>query len=134
MLRRLRRPHVIRMEITLHGWLSTLSAHGRASIKRASSLGLTLAVLVASFGAPTVSHADDAQQADARMFAQTNYRVDRDSFWNYFQARGGVTTFGYPVSRDFQFMGCTVQFFQRLVMQQCANQGVGTLNLLDDGL
>jgi polysaccharide biosynthesis protein PslG len=123
------------MEIILHGWLSTLSAHGRASLKRASSLGLTLAVLAASFGTPTVSRADDtAQQLDRRMFSQTGYRVDRDSFWDYFQARGGVTTFGYPVSRDFPFEGCTSQFFQRLVMQQCANQGVGTLNLLDDGL
>src|SRR6202011_2619662 len=35
---------------------------------------------------------------------------------------------------DFQFEGCTSQFFQRLVMQQCGTQGVGTLNLLDDGL
>ena len=45
-----------------------------------------------------------------------------------------MTTFGYPVSRDFQFEGCTSQFFQRLIMQQCGTQGVGTLNLLDDGL
>src|SRR5262249_3674166 len=31
--------------------------------------------------------------------------------------------------------GCTTQFFQRLVMQQCGTQsGVGTLNLLDEGL
>ena len=45
-----------------------------------------------------------------------------------------MATFGYPASRDFQFMGCTSQFFQRLVMQQCGTQGVGTLNLLDDGL
>ena len=68
------------------------------------------------------------------MFAQTGYRIDRDAFCDYFSHRGGVTTFGYPVSRDFQFEGCTVQFFQRLVMQQCGSQGVGTLNLLDEGL
>ncbi|HEY3057838.1 MAG TPA: hypothetical protein VGL99_02590 [Chloroflexota bacterium] len=94
-----------------------------------------MVVLVASVGTPTVSHADDAAQTvDTRTFAQTGYRIDRDSFWDYFQARGGVATFGYPVSRDFQFMGCTSQFFQRLVMQQCGTQGVGTLNLLDEGL
>ena len=58
------------------------------------------------------------------MFAQTGFRIDRDSFWDYFQPRGGVTTFGYPVSRDFPFMGCTSQFFQRLIMQQCGTQGV----------
>ena len=74
------------------------------------------------------------QQSDPRLFAQTGYRIDRDSFWDYFTSRGGVTTFGYPASRDFQFLGCTSQFFQRVVMQQCGAQGVGTLNLLDDGL
>ncbi len=118
----------------LHGWLSTLSARAGATVRRLASIGLTMGVLAASTVSPTVSHAEDAEQADARMFSQTNYRVDRDSFWDYFQARGGVSTFGYPVSRDFQFMGCTSQFFQRLVMQQCGTQGVGTLNLLDDGL
>src|SRR5438876_10951989 len=109
MLRQLRRPLVIRLETSLlHGWLSTLSARGRASIRRLSSVGLTLAVLTASIGAPTVSRAEDAaQSADPRIFAQTGYRIDRDSFWEYFQARGAVSTFGYPVSRDFQFMGCT---------------------------
>ena len=90
---------------------------------------------LASLVAPSVSRADDAaQQADPRLFAQTGYRIDRDSFWDYFTSRGGVATFGYPASRDFQFLGCTSQFFQRLVMQQCGTQGVGTLNLLDDGL
>ena len=120
----------------LHGWLTALSVRGGASIRRLSSVGLTLAFLAASVGSPAVSRAEDAEEqlADARMFSQTNYRIDRDSFWQYFQARGGVSTFGYPVSRDFQFLGCTSQFFQRLVMQQCGTQGVGTLNLLDDGL
>jgi hypothetical protein len=77
---------------------------------------------------------DQSVAADPRMFSQTGYRVDRDAFWDYFTRRGGVTTFGYPVSRDFLFEGCTVQFFQRIVMQQCASNGVSTLNLLDDGL
>src|SRR5205823_4634644 len=52
----------------------------------------------------------------------------------FFQKRGGLRTFGYPVSRDFLLFGCTTQLFQRLAMQQCDNQGVGTLNLLDEGL
>jgi polysaccharide biosynthesis protein PslG len=96
---------------------------------------MALLLAVTSLLAPSVSRADDAeQQADPRLFAQTGYRIDRDSFWDYFSSRGGVTTFGYPASRDFRFLGCTSQFFQRVVMQQCDAQGVGTLNLLDDGL
>jgi polysaccharide biosynthesis protein PslG len=96
----------------------------------------TICVVIASLLAPAAVHAQslDESVADPRAFTQTGYRIDRDTFWDYFSHRGGVTTFGYPVSRDFLFEGCTVQFFQRIVMQQCANAGVSTLNLLDDGL
>lgn len=41
---------------------------------------------------------------DNRNFPQTGYRIDNDLIWNYFQARGGVNTFGYPVSRTFPFL------------------------------
>lgn len=33
-----------------------------------------------------------------------------------------------PRMYDLQFEGCTSQFFQRLVMQQCGTQAVGTMN------
>jgi hypothetical protein len=42
---------------------------------------------------------------DSRYFAQTGFRVDDDTLWNYFTVRGGVNTFGYPTSREFQFQG-----------------------------
>lgn len=70
---------------------------------------------------------------DPRFFSETRFRIDRDAFWDFFQRRGGVRTFGFPVSRDFTFFGCQTQFFQRLAMQQCGDAGVGTLNVLDDG-
>ena len=50
-----------------------------------------------------------------RAFSQTGYRIDRAVFWDYFLRRGSAITFGYPVSRDFLFEGCTTQFFQRMV-------------------
>jgi hypothetical protein len=75
-----------------------------------------------------------AASQDPRFFEQTHFRVDRDAFWDFFQKRGGVRTFGYPVSREFTFFGCQTQLFQRLAMQQCGDQGVGTLNVLEDGL
>jgi hypothetical protein len=71
---------------------------------------------------------------DPRFFAETQYRIDRDAFWDFFQKRGGVRTFGFPVSRDFTFFGCRTQLFQRIAMQQCGDAGVGTLNVLDAGL
>jgi hypothetical protein len=85
---------------------------------------------------PAASATGQAQAAtqDARFFGETGFRIDRDAFWDFFQKRGGVRTFGFPVSRDFVFGGCTTQLFQREAMQQCGSDGVGTLNVLEAGL
>jgi N-acetylmuramoyl-L-alanine amidase len=75
-----------------------------------------------------------AQQADARMFPQTGYRIADNDFWTYFQRRGGVRTFGYPVSNPFTLQGFKVQIFQRAVLQMQPNGTVGMANVLDDGM
>jgi hypothetical protein len=72
--------------------------------------------------------------SDPRFFSQTGYRIDTDAFWNFFQQRGNVRTFGYPVSRTFMLDGFQVQIFQREVMQLQPDGSVQTLNLLDPGL
>ena len=79
--------------------------------------------------APPVPH-------DERYFGETGFRVEDDAIWAYFNARGGLDTFGYPVSRAFTLLGCPVQVFQRQVGQACAsrNAGVTLLNLLDPDL
>ena len=69
-----------------------------------------------------------------RVFPQTGFRIDEDSFWDYFRKRGGVDTFGYPVSQTSSLLGTRVQMFQRLIMQLRPDGRVGTLNLLDAGL
>jgi len=71
---------------------------------------------------------------DARYFAQTGFRVDNDTFWDYYNARGGLATFGYPTSRTFQFLGFTTQFFQRRIMQLGPDGHARLLNLFDQGL
>jgi hypothetical protein len=73
--------------------------------------------------APAVTH-------DAQYYQQTGYRVD-DQVVNYFQTRGAVDTFGYPISRLFTFLGCPVQMFQRLIIQVCPGQGTAVINMLD---
>src|SRR5438045_769742 len=55
--------------------------------------------------------------ADPRYFEQTEFRIADDRFWEFFNARGGVPTFGYPISRKFTLLGTTVQMFQRRIMQ-----------------
>jgi beta propeller repeat protein len=68
---------------------------------------------------------------DARYFPATGYRVDNDTIWNYFNARGGIRNFGYPVSRTVTFMGFTTQFFQRQVVQITQQGAPQLVNLLD---
>jgi hypothetical protein len=83
---------------------------------------------------PSVSPTPSTSGNDPRAFPQTGFRIEQDAFWDYFQRRGGVNTFGYPVSRTFTLLGTRVQMFQRLVLQLQPDGSVGTLNLLDAGL
>jgi hypothetical protein len=94
---------------------------------------LSAAVLVLTLLAPSAPTAS-AQTTDPRFFSQTNFRIDNDAFWSFFNARGGVRTFGYPVSRVFRLDGFPVQIYQRIVMQLWPDGSVHTLNLLDEGL
>jgi hypothetical protein len=73
--------------------------------------------------APAVAH-------DAQYYSQTQFRVD-DQAVAFFQSKGQVDTFGYPVSRLFTFLGCPVQMFQRLIIQLCPGAGPALINLLD---
>jgi hypothetical protein len=95
----------------------------------------TLVLLLANLG-PVFAASDSAPLAasDPRFFSQTNFRIDNDKFWDYFQKRGGINNFGYPVSRTFTFLGATVQFFQRRIVEINPVGSVGQLNLLDAGL
>jgi len=88
----------------------------------------------ASAPTPSVSPTPSTSANDPRAFPQTGFRIDQDAFWDFFQKRGGVNTFGYPVSGTFTLLGTRIQMFQRLVMQQRPDGSVGTLNLLDAGL
>ena len=91
---------------------------------------LFLLVSLASGGTPQ-AHADQTAQ---QYFAQTGFSVDNSAIWDYFSHRGGVATFGYPVSETFNFEGFTVQFFQRRIIQLDQNGSPRLLNDLDPGL
>ncbi|HEX5417981.1 MAG TPA: hypothetical protein VFZ25_20170 [Chloroflexota bacterium] len=56
------------------------------------------------------------------------------AFLDYFQHRGGVDTFGYPISRPFPLLGSQVQLFQRRALELRPDGTVGQLNLLDPGM
>ena len=88
---------------------------------------ISILVLVAN---SIVLYAKPRFQQDERYFSQTGYRVDDDVIWDYFQSRGGVSTFGYPVSETFTFREVPVQIFQRHVLEMVGSQA-RPLNLLD---
>ncbi|HEV7664423.1 MAG TPA: N-acetylmuramoyl-L-alanine amidase [Chloroflexota bacterium] len=71
---------------------------------------------------------------DDRFFQQTGYRIGEDAFWDYFRVRGGIRSFGYPVSNVFTLFGMKVQIFQRQILQLRPDGGVQTMNILDEGL
>src|SRR6478609_9181489 len=77
-------------EDQLSSWLGTSFTR---IFSRATALILAGLLLAASLVVPAASVAQtdtSVAQADARMFAQTGYRIDRDAFYDYFIHRGGV--------------------------------------------
>ena len=73
-------------------------------------------------------------QSQLPFFPETGFRLANPQFADFFTKRGGLRTFGYPVSREFLFLGTRVQFFQRQIMQIRPDGNVGTLNILDEDL
>lgn len=71
-----------------------------------------------------------ATSGDPSTFPETGYRVRNSAFLSYFLRRGGVPTFGYPVSNDFTLLGRRVQVFQRHVLVFQVDGTVSTLPLL----
>jgi len=110
---------------------ATVTPAASATPTATAPAGATVTATVAPAGAPPTP---PAGVRDQRFFIQTSFRIDNDAFWDYFNARGGVSTFGFPISRTFTFLGCTTQFFQRQLMQQCPGTGVRLMNLLDPDL
>jgi hypothetical protein len=71
------------------------------------------------------------QGIDPGFFPATGYRISSPAVLNYFQHRGAVRTFGYPVSNEFPLLGRRVQIFQRQVLEIAPDGSVAPSNLLD---
>lgn len=67
-------------------------------------------------------------------FPETGFAVEDPRIIEYFNRRGQVPTFGFPISRLVVFQGIPTQFFQRIVIQVWPDGLVRPLNLLDPGL
>ena len=71
---------------------------------------------------------------DPAFFSATGYRIGSPAMLDYFQHRGGVRTFGYPVSSEFPLKGRRVQIFQRQMLEIRPDGSVGPVNILDPGV
>ncbi len=60
-----------------------------------------------------IARVPGALERHSRYFSQTGHAVRRD-FLDYFDARGGLDLFGFPVSEPFSDHGVLVQDFQRI--------------------
>lgn len=105
------------------------------ALRRLGAAALVASALaLALLGTLTPAAAQPAPPSNPRFFQETGFTVSNDAFWNYFQRRGGLRTFGYPTSRDLTLEGFRMQFFQRQVMQLRGDGSVALVNLLDSSV
>ena len=60
--------------------------------------------------------AQDAALADSHCFPETGQYVG-GAFWEYWNTRGGLPIFGYPLTNERSEDGLTVQYFERAVFE-----------------
>ncbi len=98
------------------------------------SLGGALCIslfLGAVLGQASLATAQQAgPSADPGFFPATGYRISSPAILDYFQHRGGVRTFGYPVSNEFPLLGQRAQLFQRAMLQVGADGSVTPADIL----
>ena len=101
---------------------------------RSWSLSGALAISLLVGGVLGQSSLATAQQAvpssDPGFFPATGYRISSPAVLDYFQHRGGVRTFGYPVSNEFPLLGNRVQVFQRALLELDSDGNVTPANIL----
>src|SRR5579859_2676771 len=97
------------------------------------SVALGVALLLAGIlGHSSLATAQPASPGlDPGFFPATGYRIASPEVLAYFQHRGGVRTFGYPVSNEFPLLGKRVQLFQRQLLELDADGSVSTATILD---
>jgi len=84
-----------------------LEWHADTSQVQISLLGSILTQGRTFAPSPTVTNA-----SDVRFFPQTSHTIGH-GFLTYFDSRGGVDQFGYPISEELNENGFQVQYFQR---------------------
>ncbi|MDO8691469.1 MAG: cupredoxin domain-containing protein [Dehalococcoidia bacterium] len=121
---------------TIHqalGMVGTVIVQAAAQPTATSTPAAPTPTATAAAATPTptaIPTPDQACPSAAPFFPETGYCIDNPQIAHYFQARGGVDTFGLPASRTFKLLGFTAQVFQRHILRVHPD-GVKPMNLLD---
>ena len=99
---------------------------GRRPLRPTYLAGLAVAALVLLVAAGSAA----ADSDDALFYSETGFGVWNPEIRAYFESRGGVETFGYPISNVFTLYGFDVQLFQRQSIQIGPNGAPRGLNIL----
>lgn len=79
---------------------------------------------------PTVPPSPSPVPSHRRFFAESGFSLADPAFIDYFDRRGGLRTFGYPISRSHQLLGRRSQIFQHAIMQLDEGGRVSLANLM----
>jgi hypothetical protein len=106
--------------------------HRRGPLSSALAIALILGAILGQSSLATAQPASPTQ--DPGFFPATGYRITSPGVLDYFQHRGGVRTFGYPVSSEFPLLGQRVQLFQRAMLQADSDGNVQSANILSSDM
>jgi len=93
---------------------------GMGFMKRA--LLLLLLIALAAEGLYLLDSSGYAQERGTRYFPETGHNL-QGAFFNYFQEKGGLEIFGYPITEGFQEDGFFVQYFERARLVLIGSRG-----------
>lgn len=83
---------------------------------------LLLLIAFASEGLYLLDSSGYAQERGTRYFSETGHNLE-GAFFNYFQEKGGLEIFGYPITEGFQEDGFFVQYFERARLVLTGSRG-----------
>ena len=81
-----------------------------------------LLIAFASEGLYLLDSSGYAQERGTRYFSETGHNLE-GAFFNYFQDKGGLEIFGYPITEGFQEDGFFVQYFERARLVLTGSRG-----------
>jgi len=122
--------------VPLHGGGSRLWQAVRRFKNRSLSAALAISLFVGGvLGQASMATAQQAvPSADPGFFPATGYRISSPAILAFFQQRGGLRTFGYPVSNEFPLLGNRAQLFQRALVELDSDGTVSLANILSSDM